>query len=174
VTDSASSSPQARPPRRPSAERRAAGQPPAPPANDQRQHLTSRAAILAIVLCAIALSLAYPVREYLAQRRLIDQLRVHGAALAATEKRLRAEQRQLANPAYIERLARDRLHMCAPGQRCYVIIGPGPRRAVAPAPGQSPWYARLWASVRQANTAPAPKHAQATGQNGQHAHPRRQ
>ena len=119
-----------------------------------RQHLTSRAAILA-------------------QRRLIDQLRAQGAALAATEKRLRAEQRQLADPAYIERLARDRLHMCAPGQRCYVIIGPGPSRAGRSAPKPSPWYARLWSSVRRANIVPEPND-KATGKNGPHAYPRRQ
>ena len=35
---------------------------------------TSRAALLAVVICAIALSLAYPVREYMAQRLQIDQL----------------------------------------------------------------------------------------------------
>ena len=31
--------------------------------------LTGRAAVLAVVICAIALSLAYPVREYIAQDR---------------------------------------------------------------------------------------------------------
>ena len=36
--------------------------------------LTGRAALLAVVICAIALSLAYPVREYIAQRQQIDQL----------------------------------------------------------------------------------------------------
>ena len=36
--------------------------------------LTGRAAVLAVVICAIALSLAYPVREYIAQRQQIDQL----------------------------------------------------------------------------------------------------
>ena len=39
-----------------------------------RPRLTSRAAVLAVVICAIALSLAYPVREYIAQHRQIDQL----------------------------------------------------------------------------------------------------
>jgi len=38
-----------------------------PPGAD-RAKFTSRAAVLAVVLCAIALSLAYPVREYIAQR----------------------------------------------------------------------------------------------------------
>jgi hypothetical protein len=44
---------------------------PQPP---ERARFTSRAAVLAVVLCAIALSLAYPVREYIGQRRQIDQL----------------------------------------------------------------------------------------------------
>ncbi|QRN81813.1 MAG: septum formation initiator family protein, partial [Nocardiopsis sp. BM-2018] len=36
--------------------------------------LTSRAAILALVVCAIALSLAYPLREYVMQQAQIAQL----------------------------------------------------------------------------------------------------
>ncbi len=35
---------------------------------------TGRAALLAMVICAIMLSLAYSVREYIAQRQQIDQL----------------------------------------------------------------------------------------------------
>ena len=40
----------------------------------ERARFTSRAAVLVVVICAIALSLAYPVREYIGQRRQIDQL----------------------------------------------------------------------------------------------------
>ena len=40
-----------------------------PPVSPRTTRLTSRAAVLAVVVCAIALSLAYPVREYIAQRR---------------------------------------------------------------------------------------------------------
>jgi cell division protein FtsB len=121
-----------------------------------RPRFTGRAAILAVVLCAIALSLAYPVREYIAQRRQIDQLQARRSQIALQLKRLDYEQRRLHDPAYIEQLARDRLHMCMPTQKCYVIIGPMPANAQATAArrDQAPWYARLWSSVQQANEQP--------------------
>ena len=40
------------------------------PPGEDRVRLTSRAAVLAVVICAIALSLAYPVREYIGAHRL--------------------------------------------------------------------------------------------------------
>ena len=125
-----------------------------------RPHFTGRAAILAVVLCAIALSLAYPIREYIAQRRQIDQLQAQRRDLATHLKDLRQQQRQLHDPAYIERQARDRLHMCFPDQKCYVIIEPEPKNRPG-ATGQtdgSAWYARLWKSVQQANRQPKPGH----------------
>ncbi len=122
---------------------------PEPP---QRPRFTSRAAVLAVVFCAIALSLAYPVREYIAQRRQIDQLQAQSAATAAELGRLRAEAARLNDPSYIEQQARDRLHWCLPGQTCYVIIGGQPAgRAAAAATAVTPWYERLWHSVRQAD-----------------------
>jgi cell division protein FtsL len=105
------------------------------------------------VLCAIALSLAYPVREYIAQRRQIDQLEAQRQAIAATLRGLEAEQQKLTSNAYVEQQARDRLHMCLPTQTCYVIINPAPRpkpAVPAHAPG-TPWYERLWHSVQQAD-----------------------
>jgi cell division protein FtsB len=122
----------------------------------ERSRLTSRAAVLAVVLCAIALSLAYPVREFIAQRRQIDQLEAEHQAVAAQLRSLEAQHRKLSDPSYVEQLARDRLHMCLPTQTCYVIIGPPSHRRVttASAPG-TPWYQRLWSSVEQADKAPA-------------------
>jgi len=132
-----------------------AASPAAGPARS-RPRFTGRAAILAVVLCAIALSLAYPVREYIAQRRQIDQLQAQRSQIALQLKRLEHEQRRLHDPAYIEQLARDRLHMCMPTQKCYVIIEPIPANAQATAArrDQAPWYARLWSSVQQANEQP--------------------
>ncbi len=116
-----------------------------------RPHFTGRAAILALVLCAIALSLAYPVREYIAERRQVDQLLVQSQQIAWQLKQLNAQQSQLTTPAYIEQLARDRLHMCLPTEICYVIIGAsGDTKAKSKAAGM-PWYARLWASVQRAD-----------------------
>jgi cell division protein FtsB len=113
---------------------------------------TGRAAVLAIVLCAIALTLAYPVREYIADRRQIDQLAASNARLAQQVTHLRAEARSLGTSAVIEQEARDDLHMCFPAQTCYEVIPPASGHATARAkPAGSPWYGRLWASVQKAD-----------------------
>jgi len=125
----------------------------APPA--PRPRFTPRAAILALVICSIALSLAYPVREYIAQRRQIDQLLDRRGQIGVRMNNLEREQRRLNDPVYIERLARDRLHMCLPAQMCYEIIKGAPKDNSAAARGTSePWYAKLWSSVQQANEQP--------------------
>jgi len=125
------------------------------PALASRPKFTSRVAVLAIVLCAIALTLAYPVREYIAERRQIDQLEAQRAEITAEIQRLKADQRALATPGYIEQQARDNLHMCFPTQTCFEVIGgTAARRAASPRPS-APWYALLWASVRAADKAPA-------------------
>jgi cell division protein FtsB len=121
----------------------------------ERSRLTTRAAVLAVVLCAIALSLAYPVREYIAQRRQISQLEAQRQAVAAQLGRLEKQQQELSSNAYVEQQAESRLHMCLPSQTCYVIINRQPPHAkAAAAPAIStPWYERLWTSVQQADKA---------------------
>jgi cell division protein FtsL len=121
-----------------------------------RPKLTSRAAVLAIVLCGIALTLAYPVREYIADHRQIDQLQAANAQISAEVRQLRAEQHALASPARIEQEARDNLHMCFPTQTCYEIIYPTrPHAASGGQHGGAPWYGRLWQSVMEAGAAPS-------------------
>ena len=128
---------------------------PEPTQRADRTRFTSRAAVLAVVICAIALSLAYPVREYIAQRRQIDQLQVQRQSLLARLRALNAEQQQLNDPAYIEQLARDRLHLCLPDETCYVVIGrhPGSGPTAVTAASLTPWYERLWQSVERADRA---------------------
>ncbi|HUZ37053.1 MAG TPA: septum formation initiator family protein [Streptosporangiaceae bacterium] len=118
-----------------------------------RARFTSRAAVLAVVMCAIALSLAYPVREYIAQSRQIEQLQAQRQGLLAQLRALEHEQKRLNDPAFIEQLARDRLHFCLSGQTCYVIIGGGSGHSAAELAraAATPWYARLWHSVQQAD-----------------------
>jgi cell division protein FtsB len=125
------------------------------PAAPQRARFTSRAAVLAVVICAIALSLAYPVREYIGQRRQIDQLTAQRETIERQLSRLTAQHRKLTDPAYVEQQARDTLHMCLPSQTCYVVIGSKPyaspaARARGPV---TPWYERLWGSVAAADNA---------------------
>jgi cell division protein FtsB len=118
----------------------------------ERALFTSRAAVLAVVVCAIALSLAYPVREYIAQRRQIDQLLAQRQSIVAQLNHLQTEQRRLSDPAYVERLARDRLHLCMSGDTCYVVVGNGAGHgAPAAAAKLDPWYERLWRSVHVAD-----------------------
>jgi cell division protein FtsL len=105
-----------------------------------------------VVICAIALSLAYPVREYIAQRRQIDQLVAERQMTLAQLRTLQRQQQRLNDPAYVEQLARDKLHFCMTGQTCYVIIGgPGSGAAAAARAAGTPWYDRLWHSVQQAD-----------------------
>jgi cell division protein FtsL len=112
--------------------------------------------VLVVVLCAIGLSLAYPIREYIAERRQIDQLEAQNAQLAVSVQRLKSAQRAISSPGYIEQMARDELHMCFPAQTCYVII-PAKSRTHEKAGRAQPvtsWYGALWASVRQADKGP--------------------
>jgi cell division protein FtsB len=114
--------------------------------------LTGRAALLAVVICAIALSLAYPVREYIAQRQQIDQLLAQRATMSAQVKALQDQATALGQASYIEQQARDKLHMCFPGEQCYqVIAGAAPVTPERATPMASPWYSRLWQSVQRAN-----------------------
>ena len=137
-----------------------------------RPHVTGRAAILAVVLCAIALSLAYPVREYIAQRKQIDRLLAQGDQLSVRLKALEGQRRQLDNPVFIERLARDRLHMCLATQMCYVVITPAAKKRAAARGPAEPWYAKLWSSVQQANQRPHGRPA-SHGHHGQAVPPDR-
>jgi cell division protein FtsB len=125
-----------------------------PAAAPRTTRLTGRAAVLAVVICAIALSLAYPVREYVNQRRQIDALVAQQQSMLAQVKSLQAQQARLNNSAYIEQLARQELNMCFPGTRCYIVEG-GQRQsgvtAQAAKPGPAPWYDKLWHSVQQAD-----------------------
>ncbi|MGH3245568.1 MAG: FtsB family cell division protein, partial [Trebonia sp.] len=115
--------------------------------------LTGRAALLAVVICAIALSLAYPVREYIAQRQQIDQLLAQQQTMAAQVKALQVEGTKLSQAWYIEREARDELHMCFPKEQCYQVVSGQPAKpsVATPQTVADPWYAKLWESVRQAD-----------------------
>ena len=108
-----------------------------------------------MVVCAVGLSLAYPIREYIAERRQIDQLQAENSQLATRVQKLRTQERAVTSPRFIEQQARDRLNMCFPNQTCYVVVVPGQHRTET-AGGQTatPWYAALWTSVRKADGTP--------------------
>ncbi|MFD0777112.1 septum formation initiator family protein, partial [Streptomonospora algeriensis] len=118
-----------------------------------RPALTSRAAILALVICVIALSLAYPLREYLAQRARIAELREEQAQTEQAVGELRERREELRDPAFIEREARTRLHYQYPGERAYVVVSDKDEKdADADAGSGEPWFTRLWQSVLEADS----------------------
>ncbi|MFB4311100.1 septum formation initiator family protein [Actinomadura sp. GTD37] len=117
--------------------------------------LTSRAAILAVVVCAIALSLAYPVREYIAQRKEIADLRHKEAAARGQVEELAQRKQQLGDKSYIEREATRRLHYCRPDVKCYIVLdgtgAEGRQARRGGPPSRPPWYETLWRSVEAAD-----------------------
>ena len=123
----------------------------------RQTRLTGRAALLAVVICAIALSLAYPVREYIAQRQQINQLLAQQQTTQAQVRALTQESAKLGQIPYIEQQAEDHLHMCFPNEQCYEVISGQPASSAGAAPQApvNPWYSKLWQSVQHANAEPA-------------------
>jgi cell division protein FtsL len=124
-----------------------------PAAAPKATRLTGRAAVLAVVICAIALSLAYPVREYVTQRKQIDALVAQQQVMLNQVKNLEQEQARLNDPSYIEQLARQELDMCFPRTTCYIVTGGQHQVSTARVAkaGPAPWYDKLWQSVQQAD-----------------------
>jgi cell division protein FtsB len=150
---------QPEPPAQPAAAARpaSAGQAAALAAASRSTRLTGRAALLAVVICAIALSLAYPVREYIDQRQQIDQLLAQQQTTSEQVKALQEQDSRLSQTWYVEQQARDQLHMCFPSEQCYEVISGQSASATAKAApaAADPWYSKLWTSVQRADQEPA-------------------
>jgi len=125
-----------------------------------RTGLTTRAAVLGLVVCALVVSAALPLREYLGQRSDIRQLEQQQADARKRVAALEEQKGRLQDPAYISALARDRLHFVRPGETAYVVIAPSAppvppkdaqRASSAPAGPEAPWYSQIWGSVRTAD-----------------------
>lgn len=110
---------------------------------------TRRAALLAVVVCALALSVAVPLRNYVAQRQELAAVTEQQRQLAAEVERLTRERERLADPAEIRAQARSRLGYVSPGEIPYVVQLPGDGQIdpVADPFGGAPWYLRLWTEV---------------------------
>jgi cell division protein FtsB len=155
--------------RRPEQRRRTPGTTPPvarkPPPGAKRTAVTTRAAILGVVLFVLALALTVPLRQYVAQRGRVAKARAAAEAQQRRVDALEARKQRLQDPAYVEQLARERLHFVRPGEIPYIILTPAPTPVpVRPGTpggtnvgGSGPWYSRLWGTVETAGKAPAPK-----------------
>ncbi|WP_227979890.1 FtsB family cell division protein [Nocardia spumae] len=122
---------------------------------------TGRAVILAAVLCALALTLAVPMRTYFSQRAESAQLASQRRDLEGDLTRLRDRRAQQQDPAYIRSEARDRLRLVMPGDTAYIVQVPGIEQPAVPVPTTQarrpdPWYTQLWRSMSDPQPHPAP------------------
>ena len=108
-----------------------------------------RTAILAMVVCAVALTVAVPLRNYVSQRQELASVSEQQQALAAEVDQLTAEQARLSDPAEAAAQARSRLGYVEPGEVPYVVQLPGAGEPPpAPAVGSGlTWYQALWRDV---------------------------
>jgi cell division protein FtsB len=119
----------------------------------QPNRFTGRATVLGLVLGALLLAYAYPVRIYLNQQSEINALRAHQRAQQEHIAGLQAESDKWNDPTYVASQACSRLHMCRPGDTLYIVVG-GDQSGDSPtnaAPTKGPWYDKLWSSVRTAD-----------------------
>lgn len=136
-----------------------------------RPGLTTRAAVLGLVVCGLVVSAALPLREYLSQRGQIASAKAKNAQQQARVDALEKQLRQWQDPAFVRAQARERLHFVMPGEYSYVVLTPkkpavpegqGALPGVQAVGDEAPWYSQVWGSVRAADRpAPAPTPAAA-------------
>lgn len=113
-----------------------------------------KAIILAMVVCALALTLSVPMRTYFSQRSEATELAQERRELEADLARLRDRRAQQQDPAFIRAEAKDRLRLVMPGETPYIVQVPGieaPPRPSGPTQSKTPdpWYTDLWHTIAE-------------------------
>ncbi|WP_436701258.1 FtsB family cell division protein [Nocardioides sp. BYT-33-1] len=132
--------------------------------HQQRARLTSRAAVLVLVLAVLAVSYASSLRAYLQQRGSIEALEAQIAEREATIDDLKDEKRRWEDPAYVAQQARARFGYVAPGETPFVVVDENgdPLDTAAelgdpadvPDPDRQTWYEDAWDSMKIAGDPP--------------------
>ena len=119
----------------------------------QRGSFTGRAAVLALVLGLLVLTLAVPVRSWFAQRAEISGLEANVAAARERVAELQILQERWTDPAFVVAEARRRLHFVMPGEVGYTTIGADglPTEAAVAGVSAGTWYDKIWTAVEQAD-----------------------
>ncbi|WP_042438890.1 FtsB family cell division protein [Streptacidiphilus albus] len=126
----------------------------------RRSRLTGRAAVLALVFCSLIAVLAYPTRQFIAQRAQIAQQQVAARQAQQQVDELRREKDRWQDPAFVEAQARERLHYGFPGETPFSAVDPDPSASAGasgqppvPASLQQPWYDNLFESLNTVDNA---------------------
>ncbi|MER7200452.1 acyl-phosphate glycerol 3-phosphate acyltransferase [Streptomyces sp. CB01635] len=119
----------------------------------RRSRLTSRAALLALVLCTLVVALAYPIRQYVSQRGEIADLQRQQQEAQSRVDRLRDEKARWQDDSYAEQRIRDRLHLVMPGETGYIARDPDAAKRTRSEQGAAgrPWYSNVWDGVDKAD-----------------------
>ncbi|MCU1616452.1 MAG: Septum formation initiator, partial [Frankiales bacterium] len=129
----------------------------------RRPLFTGRTVLLVGVVLLLALTLAGPVRGFLAGRAQLTQLAAERSAQQQQIRELEAQVGRQSDPAYIARQARQRLTYVLPGDRLVVVVDGKTAAGDAgtlPAGSQHsgakpPWYTALMQSLSTADRSPA-------------------
>ncbi|HEY3872934.1 MAG TPA: septum formation initiator family protein [Actinocrinis sp.] len=115
-----------------------------------RFRLTRRAGILALALCTVMVTVAYPLQEYLAQRSRIAAQNAQNAQTAAQIAQLKKQLAKWSDPNYVEIQARERLHYVMPGEIGFIVPSTaGSSEPLGmPSPSAQPWYDNLWSTLK--------------------------
>ncbi len=123
-----------------------------------RPLFTGRALLLGALILLLALTLAGPVRQFLAGRAELVQLAAEGSDLDRRVEELQARLDEQSDPAYTAREARERLTYVLPGDRLVVVVDgdtvdgeSGPAVAGSASRPQVPWYQGLMESLAVAD-----------------------
>jgi cell division protein FtsB len=135
----------------------------------RRPLFTGRAVLLGALVLLLALTLAGPVRKYLAGQQELVALTAEGKALDRRAADLQQQLHRQSDPAWTQRQARERLTYVLPGDRLVVVVdGKAVEgdagtldEAATPAVPQ-PWYRGLMESIARAD-GDAPKPAEGPG-----------
>jgi cell division protein FtsB len=127
----------------------------------RRPLFTGRAVLLGALILLLALTLAGPIRQYLAGQAELEQLAVEGRELDQRAVDLRQELERQSDPAFAERQARERLTYVLPGDRLVVVVdgeaveGDAGTLADVGRDAELPWYEGLMQSLADADGEPA-------------------
>ena len=116
-----------------------------------------RAIALVLVGVLVMLMLAVPLRSLIQERREIKILEQQVASKQSMIDELNNRKARLADPAYIQALARERLNYVFPGEIGFVVLDEETNTAITSVPGalvpnnDAAWYTKLWTSTKLAD-----------------------
>jgi uncharacterized coiled-coil protein SlyX len=109
----------------------------------------------------VMLTLAVPLRALIQERREIKSLEQQVTAQQTTIDQLNNRRVRLADVAYLQALARERLNYVFPGEVGFVVLDEETNTAITGVSGalvpntDDSWYTKLWTSTKLADQPPA-------------------